>query len=203
MGMVAGALVAAKAIDRFHPRAIAMVGICAGVKGKTQVGDIIMADPSWDYQSGKRVTEAGKSKLQLDTHQIPLQESLRAHAEQMKGNTKLWNDIRTAWVHPVSNVPRLLVGAVASGSAVVADGTLIPDLVDTQQRKLLGVEMEIYGVYAAAAYSNRPKPAVFAMKAVCDFGDEKKDDAHQAYAAYTSANALKGFVEAYFSKLFY
>jgi len=75
--------------------------------------------------------------------------------------------------------------------------------VDTQQRKLLGVEMEVYGVYAAAAYSNRPKPAVFAMKAVCDFGDEKKDDAHQAYAAYTSANALKGFVEAYFSKLFY
>ncbi len=26
-----------------------MLGICAGVKGKTELGDVIVADPSWDW----------------------------------------------------------------------------------------------------------------------------------------------------------
>ncbi len=56
--------------------------------------------------------------------------------------------------------------------------------------------MEIYGLYAAAREAAEPRPLTFAMKAVSDLADSKKADDFQAYAAYTSAQALKHFLEA-------
>ena len=53
MGMAAAAVSATKAIEFFCPQIILMAGICAGVKGKTNFGDIVVADPSFDSGSGK------------------------------------------------------------------------------------------------------------------------------------------------------
>lgn len=55
--------------------------------------------------------------------------------------------------------------------------------------------METYGVFVAADEAPSPKPLVFSMKSVVDFGDGLKDDHYQKYAAYTSARSLKHFVE--------
>ena len=66
-----------------------------------------------------------------------------------------------------------------------------------QHRKTLGVEMETYGMFVAAEESPEPQPRCFSLKSVCDFADPSKDDAHQAYAAYTSAAALRAFCEGY------
>jgi nucleoside phosphorylase len=64
-----------------------------------------------------------------------------------------------------------------------------------QHRKLVGIEMETYGVFAAGRECTLPQPKVFALKSVCDFGDEEKNDSWQHYAAFTSAQALRVFVE--------
>lgn len=53
------------------------------------------------------------------------------------------------------------------------------------------------GVFAAVEESLLPQPEAFSLKSVCDFADDEKDDRFQAYAAYTSANALRLFVEKY------
>ena len=57
--------------------------------------------------------------------------------------------------------------------------------------------MEAYGVFAAADEAPLPIPQAFALKSIVDFADKRKADLQQAYAAYTSANALKHFVENY------
>jgi nucleoside phosphorylase len=88
------------------------------------------------------------------------------------------------------------LGPVASGASVVADPSFLEE-VKLQHRKLLGVEMEAYGVLAAAEESPLPQPKAFSIKSVCDFGDENKNDQFQHYAAFTSASALKIFVERY------
>jgi nucleoside phosphorylase len=64
-----------------------------------------------------------------------------------------------------------------------------------------GIEMEAYGLYAAAAQSGSPRPTAFALKSVCDFADEQKDDKWQAYAAYTSAEIFRTFAERYFTEI--
>jgi len=98
------------------------------------------------------------------------------------------------------NALRMHVGPIASGSAVIADTRILKGVQD-QKRELLGVEMEVYGLYAAVASASRPKPSALAFKSVCDFANTKKNDEHQGYAAYTAANALKEFFERYMHEL--
>jgi nucleoside phosphorylase len=77
----------------------------------------------------------------------------------------------------------------------------VVDEIKLQHRSLLGIEMEAYGLFAAAASAEFPRPTPIAIKSVCDFADEDKSDEFQAYAAYTSARALGGFFERYMHEI--
>ena len=92
------------------------------------------------------------------------------------------------------NVLRMRIGPIASGAAVLADPEVASSVID-QHRKLLGIEMESYGVMLAAQESSLPVPKAFSLKSVSDFGEPDKNDDHHQYACYTSATALKIFVE--------
>jgi nucleoside phosphorylase len=81
------------------------------------------------------------------------------------------------------------IGPMASGASVLAHADVVRSIQD-QNRDLLAVEMEAYGVMAAAAAC---EVSALAIKSVCDFADANKDDGWQDYAAYTSA--------AYFAEL--
>ena len=61
--------------------------------------------------------------------------------------------------------PALHVGPAASGAAVLADGATIETVIE-QHRGLLGIEMEVYGVFEAAAEAASPRPDAFAVKSV-------------------------------------
>jgi nucleoside phosphorylase len=202
MGMVSTALVSAKIIEAFRPRVLAMAGICAGVRGKANLGDVILVDPSWDYQSGKRTEDGQGSSFAIAPHQIAVQPQVRARFDQLRADRNALAAIENGWSggsapsHPL----RLIVGPVACGSAVLADADLMTEI-RKQHRELCGVEMEVYGAYSAAMTASAPRPAVFAVKAVCDFGDADKNDSAQRYAAYTSANVLRRFVENYFDDI--
>jgi nucleoside phosphorylase len=200
MGMIATALLAAKLIESLRPRFIAMAGVCAGVKDKISLGDIIFCDPTWDWQSGKRVRDKENTQFSIAPHQLPAKEFLRVRAQQLSADSGLWSRIRDDWPNPPKTALRLLVGPVASGSAVLADGQVVNEI-RAQERNLLGVEMECYGLFAAAAAAPNPRPTPVAFKAVCDFADPDKKDDFQAYAAYTSANALRYFFERYLSEI--
>ncbi len=65
-----------------------------------------------------------------------------------------------------------------------------------QDRKLVGIEMEAYGVMLAGLHCRAPKPRVLVAKSICDFADDQKGDSHQAYAAFTSARFIREFAEA-------
>jgi nucleoside phosphorylase len=58
-----------------------------------------------------------------------------------------------------------------------------------QHRKLLGIEMEAYGVMCAADDLPTPQPRAIVLKGVSDFADSAKSDAFREYAAYVSAGA--------------
>lgn len=97
-------------------------------------------------------------------------------------------------------VSRILPGPLASGSAVLSDGVIIGD-VRNQHQELIGIEMEIYGLYAAAYSASDPQPAYIALKGVCDFADPDKEDGYQEYAAYASAQVLRILLERYADRL--
>lgn len=194
MGMVSTALRAASIIQLLRPRLLAMCGICAGVQGKVRVGDVLLADPAWDFQSGKRVRDKDNSKFSIAPHHLYPPTLVRTHIEQLSGDTEGLMKISADYDSEAPNAIRVKIGPVASGSAVLADGLVIEEI-KNQHRELLGIEMEAYGLYAAGHASSRPQPLTFAIKGVCDFADPDKKNDHQRYASYASANVLRLLME--------
>lgn len=201
MGMVASALLCSRLIAALKPKLLVMCGICAGVRGKTEFGDILVADPSWDFQSGKQISAGDSSSLAIAPHQIPCTPRVRAHLEQIRDDSRALFDLREKFEgDPPTGIPKIIVGPVASGSAVIANGNVVEEI-KKQHRNLIGVEMEAYGVYAAALEAAHPSPSFVSLKSVCDFGDSNKDDDHQRYAAFTSAKVFQLLMERFGSRL--
>ena len=194
MGMVASAIMASNLIHKYRPRYLAMVGITAGAAGKTQLGDVIVADPAWDYGCGKWIRKGKTIKFEPAPHQLPLDPRLRKRMAELAEDSAWLARIREEW--PGDKPPTVLnikIGPAASGAAVLADGATLAR-VKEQHRGVLGIEMEAYSIYAVSASAPQPRPIAISMKSVVDFANPAKADEVQRYAAFVSARVLKRFI---------
>jgi nucleoside phosphorylase/CheY-like chemotaxis protein len=195
MGMVATAVLTTKMIQSFRPKYVAMAGIAAGVRGEVELGDVIVADYIFDYGSGKIEGDGCSSQFSVDPHHIQLPADLRPKIKLLAEDDVWLACVRKSWPGEKPGSPlKVRLGPLATGAAVVADSGFL-SRIRVASRKLLGVDMESYGLAGAVAESTAPQPQGIVMKSVCDFADEEKNDRYQDYAAYTSAAALARFAE--------
>ena len=192
-GMPAAAIAVSKGIQTFWPRYVYMPGITAGVKGRTGIADVIFADLTWDWGSGKIKNIDGKEDFVPAPYQQRLDVDLLEAARRFRLNSTFLTD---AWVASpyaqLAPVPQVRVGVMASGASVLQSSDAVQRVVD-QHKDLLAIEMEAFSVMLAASSSPSPRPKAIVAKAVCDSGDEKKDDRYQDAAAFTSAIAFQEF----------
>ncbi len=201
MGMVSAAVLTSKLISSLNPKICVMPGICAGLPGRAEIGDVIFAECSWDYQSGKHATDdEGGSVFQQDPHQIAVDVKIVSRVDELARDTR---DLHAVW-DKWPNKPRLPFsvkrGPMACGSAVLANSEYV-SWIQKQNRKIRAIEMESYGFLHAVNVANEPRPVAIVAKSVCDFADNLKGDDHQAYACYTSAQTIKIFLERFSSDL--
>ncbi|TRO30100.1 response regulator [Pseudomonas sp. ALS1131] len=196
MGMPAAAALSMKMIMQFKPRYIIMPGISAGIRGKVELGDVIVADPSWDYGNGKRSLKDKVPMFSAAPHQISLDPFIRKKFEQLSNDATQIATIKAKWPAKCPPALSIHIAPLASGAAVLEDPSITEHIQD-QHRKVLGIEMEAYGVFSSAQESLAPRPTAIVIKSVCDFADEEKNDDYQDYAAFTSAQALRIFIESY------
>lgn len=187
MGLTAAAIVATQLVLQFRPRLVAMIGIAAGTRsGGKEFGDVLVADPSVDYNSGKVVLENGIRDFQPDPYPISLNPRLRSVLQKYQSHPSIFEELRNRWHGTLPRgANRIHVGPVGAADQVIDDATRILEI-QKQWRKLIGVEMETYGVYRAVNESPEPRPRVVSFKAVCDFAAEKSDN-WQEYAAFIAA----------------
>ncbi|UHS55580.1 histidine kinase [Agrobacterium vaccinii] len=190
MGMPASAALASKMIHQFRPRYLVMTGILAGIRGKVNFGDVVVADPAWDYGSGKRYSRKGRGGFEAAPHQVSLDAFTRSRLSRFSSDQPAIDEIKRRWQgdKPMTEL-KVHFGPVASGASVLEDSEMIRTIID-QHRKVIGVEMETYGIFVAAEESIIPQPSCFSIKSVCDFADEEKNDNYQKFASYTSASVL-------------
>lgn len=195
MGLTAAAIATTQLIMQFRPRLVVMVGIAAGTRsGGKQFGDVLVADPSVDYASGKVVASGGIRDFQPDPYPIGLNPRLRSVLLRYRKADDLFAEIRRRWAKRVpSEMNRLHVGPVGAADQVIDDATRILEI-QKNWRKLIGVEMETYGVYRAVHEAPEPRPRVVSFKAVCDFAAEKSDS-WQEFAAFTAAEFAVEFLK--------
>jgi nucleoside phosphorylase len=187
MGLTAAAIATTHLVLGFRPRLVAMIGIAAGTRSaKREFGDILVADPSVDYNSGKVALQNGIREFQPDPYPIGLNPRLRSVLQRYLGVHAVFDQIRSKWQGPKpSAANRLHLGPVGAADQVIDDPTRVLEI-QKNWRKLIGVEMETYGVYRAVHESPEPKPRAVSFKAVCDFA-EAKSDSWQEYAAFMAA----------------
>lgn len=202
MGAVEASLLSAKMIAKYRPRIILMVGICAGREDKVAYGDIIVGSPVWDYMlNSKIIAEPGKDKKSLPgPDYINVDRGLLAKLDLFSNDSVFLDLLHANWQgEKLRQIPAVIIAPSATGPAVIADSEVFKQIKELSHRDVKGLEMEAYGVYAAARMAANPKPLFVSMKSVCDYGDFLKDDKYQKYAAYTSAAAAVEFIKQYFS----
>lgn len=205
MGMPAMAVLTSKVISRCRPRFVFMAGVAGAVRkeaGGPNFGDPLIADMSWDFGSGKLSLVRGKQVLAPDLRPISVPELMRPIMSKIRQDRELLARIRDEWkgVRPSGDLV-VHIGPVGSGSAVLAAAEIVKQVVK-QHRKMVGFEMETYGLYYACMNQTAPRPIGFlSVKSVMDFGHEEKDDMYKQYAAYTSAQVVKEICEKHIGAL--
>jgi nucleoside phosphorylase/CheY-like chemotaxis protein len=197
MGMAATAALSSKIIDLYRPTWIAMAGITGGIRGRVALGDVLVADPSWDWGSGKYEVVNGEPRFAANPDQLRISPDIRPLLLSASNNKAMLTKLRSSFAGTSPGHPlECYVEAVASGASVLGDEAVV-EAIKSQNRKLHGVEMEIYGLMMAAETCARPRPIAFSAKAVSDFADTTKDDDCRAYAIHVSTNFVVEFVRNY------
>lgn len=188
-GMPSSAALAAQMCILFKPKYLVMLGICAGIKKETNLGNVIVADPTWDWGSGKiSQGEDGDRIFLISPQQRPLNTQISQLCIDLASDSNVVRGIKSGWDGKVPEGEfKVQVGPMASGASVLANEAAVTEI-SAQNRDLIAIEMEAYAVMAAAEYAINPSPCAIAIKSVCDFADAKKGNDWQSYAAYTSAS---------------
>lgn len=200
MGIVSSAITASRLIEACRPRHVVMAGICGGVQGKVAIGQAILADPTWDWQSGKIDPTKKNNHHAVSPHQLASDHTIRAKFDSLARDKTFLRFVEEGWPVKMPSKFALSAGPMASGSSVLADEKIVA-AIRRHNRDLVAIDMEAYGLYAAAIQSASPRPTAFAVKSVCDFANPDKNDEFQAYAAYTSAQTVREFLERFYADI--
>ncbi|QDW25253.1 response regulator [Pedobacter sp. KBS0701] len=206
MGIPATTTLATKMVYDFRPRVMIMTGIMAGVSSKTNLGDTILGNPIWDWGSGKWTTEINdnakisSSVFQIEPFQYKPDTRTVKYSSLIEMDKNFFFEIRNRFkgTKPDYDI-KLLAGPIASGASVLANKSKFNEILE-QNRKLLGIEMEGYGLMCAADSVAAPKPTALCIKTVVDFGDKGKSDDFHDFGCYASAMIAKKILEDHFFK---
>jgi nucleoside phosphorylase/CheY-like chemotaxis protein len=199
MGMQAAAAVASKVISLFSPSAVFISGICAGIKeAGVQLGDIIIATQCWNYESGKIIESEDAAELifKPDMHCLTTNQRELAKLRDFSDDKEALQRIHEQFTsHKPQKFSNVHFGSVGSGPYVLSSRKYLQKLI-TSDRKLIGIDMEGFGIYKAAEFHMNTS-AVF-VKSVSDFGDEKKNDNFHEYSSFISAKFIWEYLYATF-----
>lgn len=195
MGLTAATNQTTKIINEFFPQKVFMVGICGGVKGEVNLGDLVIANTSWDYGSGKIKPSNEKYGHYYKFEPLPNQISVNTKYNNLKQLTsskvdeivKIWNEHHRD--KPICS--KIHYGPMPSGASVICDEKLLEEIIKPQHRKCLALDMETYGVYYACKNSATYEIKYLSIKSVSDFADEEKNDDYHEFCCYLSAEYLK------------
>jgi nucleoside phosphorylase len=159
MGMPFNAAALMNIISIHKPFYTIMIGTCARIAKDHKLGDVLIPDRVFSYESGKY--EKGEFKPDYTAHSTG--EELRKQAELLKSlmNGKLNYNVTTD-------------EDFCSGGAVIDDSEISKEIIKRCGRKLSGLDMESYSI----AFINtilKGNNELLVVKGISDFAKNKQD----------------------------
>lgn len=198
-GLTTAAITATKALCIWKPSVVVMTGICAGVRGAVNLGDLIVATQCFEHSSGQ-LKDGQLIPLQ---NRVAIQPWLLDFLMSLTDSSTMLKKIQADYTHslPDSFEANIYYGAMACGPQVVKDQSYI-DQLKGREHSLLGLDMESYGVALAASMCSTHAHTIVPLivKGVCDFADSGKSDHWHDYASYASASFVLAVLEQIFER---
>lgn len=197
MGLVSASMTATYALNRFNPKFLLMCGVCAGVKDKANLGDLIVFSPVYDYGSGKYY----EGHFWPDYRQLHINGTVRPIVEKMRSDINLKREIKDTWEHKTGKPNTELdihIYPGGSGAAVITDEEVVNEI-KTHQRTLGAIDMESYAIAEVANAALTKEIPWLVVKGVQDFASPLKNDQYREYSAFVSAVFMKKFLENFYS----
>lgn len=185
-------------LTQFKPALVVMTGFCGGFEKKAELGEVLIAESVFDWDYGKWLGQGSSATFAARPEPIVLRDTA---AHQMARVLVQEQDrILQPLMGKVSSLSsgritqsQIKLGPIASGSAVVAEASVIARIKGLNEA-LLGVDMEAYGFLYSATRTPVKKPECLHLKAVSDHADRAKDDRDQVACSYLSAKIAEDIV---------
>ena len=174
IGRDASTIVTSELLEHWSPNAVVMVGIAFGKDAEKQmIGGVLISE---------RIVSYEPQRLGID-------ENLN-RGEEHKGGPLLLNRFRNVlgwnFKNPLGVQCSHQIGPILSGEKLV-DNPEVKSVLFTRYPTAIGGEMEAAGFVAAA---ERRTCEWIVLKAICDWGDGKKQKHHQGFAAAAAVDLL-------------
>ena len=204
-GLVHAALRTVRFLTDYNPTMLVLVGIAAGCREKLRIGDVVWPRNILNTSISEE-HEGGDNQVRPDHHKPSGEVTEMMQTWEVNGNhlgelittilgkvieiDPAWKDSRGDEVLPKPVVNETVI---ACGNVLVRNSQAFPKLrkLDPQVRAF---EMESAGMVSAIEDSGRGT-AWLQIRGISDFGDRKKDDLWQPYAAATAAAFVRLFAE--------
>jgi len=194
MGVVSSSYLSSFIIENLSPKFLCMIGVCCGrEKEGLKIGDLILFKESITYDTGKVEEEVFIPDTQESSSTPSITNMLNGidfSDDLKKIRDELENEFK------VSSIPNFKVGSMGCGGVVINTDKMVDQIAErVAKRKLLGVEMEAYGVLKSRDYfDNLTK--VFVLKSVMDLCSNK-DDSKKAYASAVASKFTLNLIDKY------
>ena len=166
--------------------AIIGLGVACGVEEKVNICDVLVADKVNNYDQA-RFGEEGIVNRGLA---LPTSELLSS----IFGQSIKWpsDDIINRLEDSGLSKPRIKAGTILSGPYLIDNSEVKKALIQNFAAEAIGLEME--AGYLSKAVQGTPVHMTI-VKAVCDFGDGKKNKHFQPTAALLAADCVKHYLD--------
>lgn len=190
MGNDEAAVATTQLIQRWNPENVVMLGIAGGVKGKVQLGDVVVANLVHYYELGKHTPNGLQGRpQQFLTDRVLYGRALAYEESEWKSEVGVAiPGVPAEAIH----FPEAHPGAIGCGEKVVADDDFLKRLLG-ECPKMIAIAMEGAGVARAATHSTS-NPRFLEVRGICDFADPSKNDDWQSFAANAAAAFTIGFL---------
>ena len=182
MGNTPAAVRTTQCIQHLKPHYVLIVGIAGGIKGKVNLGDVVVSNQIIYYEYTKETPSSSEQRIEPGSvDSLLLDRAMNCDTE--------WHTVIRAKrpTNPRSTeTPQVHFGPIASGEKVIADDDRVNDL-KRLHSKLYAIEMESFGAAAAAAQSDN-RPRFIAVRGISDYADDAKNDDWHEYAADSAAS---------------
>ncbi len=212
MGMVDAALTTSSILYQPNNDILIMSGVCGGRESETKLYDIIIPRNIVDIITGKYEKEQfipyGYNEPINDDFIEFISESARIDEIRDRMYSLIPNNTENKRKNEIVNALSFKFDSLACGSFVLKTNDFLEKKAQEVNNKIVGFEMESYGVIRAAKLFNKGNKLSLIVKSVMDFTNEEKADEKNgepvknlaAYMSYLCVRVLIPYVVDFYKR---